>query len=337
MAATHSGLIKVKLLHRRGASVILPELLALGETGDQLIQPQFFYPPILALDGEASAARLWINALDRRREVDSGPILDVSFRHRDRLAVFDDHSEVYRCSIVTDHAPDDLIVGSARQRNDGGIDLKLYHHTADETLPLIRASQHVRGSPWNFQGVRKLENVAYAYFTSLQQIESEHDLRSVAMASDEPLGLRLDTTHEPTPDVVLDVMRGATRDRTAALGLWIPAEVISTPHVWMHNGFSVYYEVVHPWIYRVGLQPDQDLDFHDDAATPMPTALKRFDYAILGDCTTISGLVAPYDEEDTTETFHIQNLGGRTLFEFWAFHANTPLHRPPNEPPAFQA
>jgi hypothetical protein len=176
-----------------------------------------------------------------------------------------------------------------------------------------------------------LTNVAYAYFTNLQQVTTEQDLQSIAMASSGRLPLRLDTSPDTwPPDLVLDVYRGSTRGREATLRLWVPAEVISTPHIWQHVGPTVTYEITHPWIYRVGLQPGRHLDFRDREATPDPAALRRFDYAVIGDCTTISGLEAPFDEENTNHTFSVQDLGGANLFDFWRHHANTPLHEPPS-------
>ena len=150
------------------------------------------------------------------------------------------------------------------------------------------------------------------------------------MASGGRLAFRLDTSPDPwRPDLVLDVYRGSTRDRHATLRLWVPAEVISTPHIWQHAGRSVEYEIVHPWIYRIGLQPGSHLDFRDREATPDPAGLKRFDYAVIGDCTTLSGLEAPFDEENTEHTFVVQDLGDVNLFDFWRHHSNTPLHAPP--------
>ena len=157
--------------------------------------------------------------------------------------------------------------------------------------------------------------MAYAYFTSLSQVTSEADLQDMAMASNGRIPLWLDTNAGATPDLVLDVYRASTRDRNASLELWIPAEAISTPYVWMREGFSVCYELAHPWIHRIGLRPGQRLDFAGGTATPGPGALRRFDYAVLGDCSTVSGLEAPYDEENTGETFRVQSLEDTNLFD----------------------
>lgn len=336
MTKTWSGLVKVKLLHRDGGSVLLPDLVVVGAKGNQWVQPQFFHAPLLAWDDDNATATIWIGALDRTRQEAGGLDLKVTFRRTDRKAVLDDHAELYRCEITTEHSPARLAVGKARRRDDGGIDLRLYHHTTRESLALIHQSNHVRGSAWNFQGTRELANVAYAYFTSLSSITTEADLLSMAMASSASLPLRLDNNIGNKPDVVLKVYRASTRDRTATLRLWMPAEVISTPHVWKHTGLSVYYEIAHPWIYRVGQHPGHNLDFADGEAIPKADALKRFDYAVLGDCSTVAGLEAPYDEENTAQTLLVQPLNQTNVFDFWAANANTVLHAPPQEEQIFQ-
>jgi hypothetical protein len=312
-----------------------PELIIVGEKGDQWVQPQFFHAPLLALDDNDGMATIWIDALDRTRQAAGGLELIVTFRRADREAAVGDQSELYRCEIVTDHSPETLAVGKARQRADGGIDIRLYHHTTREALALIHQSGHVRGSAWNFQGTRKLANVAYAYFTSMRHITKEADLRSMAMASSGRIPLRLDTNAGDTPDLVLDVYRASTLDRRSTLQLWVPAEAISTPHVWRHTNHSVYYEITHPWIYRVGLEPGRQLDFAGGAATPATDALRRFDYAVLGDCSTVAGLEAPYDEENTAQTFLVQPLDETNLFNVWAENANIPMHAPPRDRQTF--
>ena len=72
MTRTWSGFIKVKLLHRQGASVLLPELVLVGADGDLWVQPQYFHAPLLALDENGGTATMWIGALDRTRQAGSG-------------------------------------------------------------------------------------------------------------------------------------------------------------------------------------------------------------------------------------------------------------------------
>src|SRR6185437_12645199 len=44
----YSGFIKFKLAHGKGLTVIIPDLLFLGKTGERWIQPLAFGPPLLS-------------------------------------------------------------------------------------------------------------------------------------------------------------------------------------------------------------------------------------------------------------------------------------------------
>lgn len=337
MTRTWSGFIKVKLLHREGASVLLPELVIMGTDGDLWVQPQFFFAPLLQWHEDSGRATVWVGALDRTRQVGGGLDLTVTLGQTDRVAALDDRSEIYGCEISTEHSPATLAVGRARGRSDGGFDVALFHHTTEEALALIHESGHLQGSAWNFQGTRKLENVAYAYFTSMSQVTCEEDLQNMAMASIGGIPLQLDTNLGHIPDLFLKVYRASTRDRNATLKLWVPAEAISTPHIWKRRDRSIYYEIAHPWIHRIGLRPGRHLDFADGTATPASGALRRFGYAVLGDCSTLAGLVAPYDEENTAETFRVQSLEDTNLFDFWVENANTDLYVQPLDKQTFSS
>jgi hypothetical protein len=330
------GFVKIKMLHRAGGTILLPEIVVIGGAGNQWVQPQFVHAPLFSFADDGLGVKISLGALDHSRHHRGGLECELTFRRSDRCAALADRSEVYRCHVETAHSPAQLSVGRARVRADGGIDVCLYHHTAEETLRLIHESRHVRGSPWNYQGTRELTNVSYAYFTSIRSVSTEADLQSIAMASRGKIGLRLDTNRSSDPDLLLDVYRESTSDRRATLKLWVPGETISTPHIWQHAGLAVHYEVTRPWIYRVGLRPRAHLDFLDGCATPDPASLKRFDYAVIGDCNTTIGLEAPFDEENTSETFVVEDLTGTNLFDFWRDHANAQLHTSPSITPTFR-
>ena len=146
------------------------------------------------------------------------------------------------------------------------------------------------------------------------------------MSGTAKLPLRLDQSpNDAPPDLVLDVYRERTENRVKRISLWVPAEDVSPSHFFEHHSQGVTYEVAHPWIYRVGLQPGATYGFIGNVATPSQDGLKRFDYLVLGDCRTPAGLAAPYDEEVTGEVFQIQDLDGSTIFEFWRDHHNETL------------
>jgi len=57
------------------------------------------------------------------------------------------------------------------------------------------------------------------------------------------------------------------------------------------------------------------------------SALKTFDYVVVGDCSTLVGLTAAYDEEDTTHIMKLERVPqGRTLLDFWFEYANQDLY-----------
>lgn len=213
----------------------------------------------------------------------------------------------------------------AQRRRSGPAPLS---HTTAANKRSILSSGEVWGSAWNFQGNKRLDNVSYAYFTSLDRIADRDDLKRMAMAHDGRLALRLDQSPPGAPpDVVLDVYRESTENRRARIGLWVPAEHIAPSHIWEHTTDRVEYEVTHPWIYRIGLAPGGRYAFERDTAVLTQLGVKCFEYLVLGDCTTKSGLAAPYDEEDTSGTFLIESLTGQTVFGFWRQNANTALWR----------
>ena len=325
------------MLHRVGGTILLPEVIILGGAGSQWAQPQFVHAPIVMSGNHDAFATVRVAVVDPSRKIERGLDCEIQFHRDDLIGSTSDRAQVYACQISSDFSPAQLAVGRARCGIDGAIDLRLFHHTTRGALTLIHSSGHVRGSAWNYQGTRELANVAYAYFTDLRRIRSEMDLQCIAMASRGRLAFQLDTSSGSAPDLVLDVYRASTRDRNALLDLWVPAHAVSTPHIWQHVRPPVVYEVAHPWIFRVGLEPGSVLDFDRGVATPDVSALRCFDYAVIGDCTTIAGLEAPFDEENTAQTFVVQDLAGTDVFEFWESNANTSLHEDPADTQAFKS
>jgi hypothetical protein len=84
----HKGYIKCKLVHGRGYSVIVPDLLLLGRDGCLWLQPLAFYPNQLAnRDGKITCAM----AID----VSCGNRVFVEFTSNDFVARLSDSSELY--------------------------------------------------------------------------------------------------------------------------------------------------------------------------------------------------------------------------------------------------
>ncbi len=122
----------------------------------------------------------------------------------------------------------------------------------------------------------------------------------------------------------MTVDRSSTRDRDATIPVWLPVGLISPNHLLRFvPPDGAYYEVVLPEVVRVGLQPGRSLAIQDDRVTADAGDLRTFDYVICGDASTTEGLAAPYDEENTRQVLHLENLQVEDVFEFWLRNMNT--------------
>jgi hypothetical protein len=317
--AAYSGLIKLKLVHADGFSLILPELIVIEIDGWKWFQPKFFSPSLISILDEGNAYCQF------NVDTDTDARLFIGLTKDQLLRQYVDGSQVYKCQVSGPAALDGFASGKCNVDENSDIKLQLFHHTLPETISKIRDCGYFLGSPWNVQGNKKLVNVAYAYFTSLPAIQSDDDLRRIAMASDGKIHL-LPTNATSNRDIVtVDVYRQSTWDRRSSMTVFVATDLIGPQHVWRHapQGLPVYYEVCHPSISRVGLQPGQVLRISGDQIDPAGDELKRFSYVVLGDADDPNGLVAPYDEEHTRSLFHIENCGDQTFFDFWVTHANT--------------
>lgn len=330
----HNGWLKCRLLHGQGYSLIVPDQIYLERAGLLWIQPLAFGPNRLAkLSDEEFVCDLDI-------DVSCGHRLRLRFFNHDHVLDMADGSQLFKCKI---RGPADLhtfATGNAEWGSGGVPYIRLFHHTTPEAVPLILGSRQFRSSPWNIQGASKqLQNVAYAYFTPLDAIKCESDLRKIAMSEGGTIELRRDGFTPPPillPDYLerfkndilqLQVYRCDPTKREANVDMWIDASVLAPQHVYRHDeGGPVYYELPHPFIHRVGAVPGNTIGFDDKRRIHRHTGLKHFDYVVVGDCTVLSGLAAPYDEEDTTHILKIERIpAGQTLLAFWFAHGNTDL------------
>lgn len=316
--AIYDGLVKLKLVHANGFSLLLPELIVIDIDGWKWFQPKFFSACLISFSENAAYGQFNVDT-DRGARLFIGITKDRFVRH------YADRSQIYRCRIAGPTALEDFATGTCTVEKDSNIQLRLFHHTLPATIDKIRECGYFLGSPWNIQGNKKLENVAYAYFTSLPVIQSDNDLRHIAMASDAKIHL-LPTNGTSRRDVItIDVYRQSTCDRRASMEVIVPAELVASQHIWRHapHGEPVYYEVSHSSIARIGLLPGRALPFADHQIKPVGDEIKRFDYVVLGDADDPEGIVAPYDEEHTQDLFLIENCSAETFFDFWDRHANT--------------
>lgn len=337
-AATHDysiqyqGRIKLRLIHATTGTIFLPDVLFVDGDAPFWLQPQWVYPPQLHMPMDIAVFGVAVANVHG-----DDLIVEITFNGSGLLTSHDDHSQVYECTIA---GPRDLKryqAGRAVGRHDGGIDLRLHHITNKASKKLIKTSGEIWGSPWNFQGTKELANCSYAYFTSLKKIQDEYDLRRIAMATSGWLPMVLDQSTGQQPDHVIKVYRESTENRTAPIPVWVPAEHVASSHVWKHTTHMVEYEMNAPWIFRIGLRPGGSYYLSGDRAAKAQPDLKRFDYLVIGDCTTIEGLEAPFDEENTSQTFHMADLDGATVFDYWRQNANQALWQAPSETQQFGA
>ncbi len=137
------------------------------------------------------------------------------------------------------------------------------------------------------------------------------------------LGFRLDQNFSDHPDLILDVYRENTLNGRHTSTQWVDASLLAPQPIFKHSppGNAVYYEIVLPFTYRVGLKPDTVLNIVDDQVEA--TDIKQLGFFILGDATSLEGLKAPFDEEDTKEKLKIERQNGSsTNLDFWVEHSN---------------
>jgi len=322
----YEGFIKLRLGHSEGRSYLIPDLLiAVG--GLRYFLPSFFSPPRLGFNLEPGKHVAMFDFDVGGARASELQRLHVSVRSEDRVFVYDDGAQLYRCSFDGPPGLASYAKGECRRSPAGDFLLRVYHHTTPANASSIRAGGELWSSAWNLAGTRRLANVAYGYFTTLPRIRNEDDLRLIAMASD---GLiQFQTTSERLREEVisLKVYRGDTRDRTAALAFDIPCGLITPPHLLLHPPVGVepaYYEVVSPEIVRVGVVPSAKLRLTGAEVSLNAGDHRRFDYVIIGDAQSPSGLAAPYEEEETQQITHLEKLDGSTdFFEFWITHQNS--------------
>jgi hypothetical protein len=246
---------------------------------------------------------------------------------RDRLVrSYGDGSFLFRCRVA---APIEYRANSGPRCTidaEHVIWLDLFHHTTEGARSSIRSDRHFRGSRWNVQGTKTLSNVEYVYFTDLDKIRTDADLKRIAMASDGVLHLLTTNGTVPQDVIPLKVYRQSTCDRQYTLRIRVPAQCIASQHVWRHdaNDQAVYYEAAHQQIFRIGIEPRTVLPFDDDTVVVSRASLKHFEYVVLGYAVTKTGLVAPYNEEDTRELFKIERCDDP--FAFWKSHPNRDLY-----------
>lgn len=323
---TYEGFIKVHLAHGDVGSVIIPDQITIREAGWRFYQPSFFGPCQIGFNLEPGLhqARFSVDIGGPRETAPTRVIVTIRSDHL--LRRYEDGSFVYRCRIEGPRLIQRFAAGRCDWLDEGDFALRIFHLTTPTNFPLIRRSGELWSSPWNLAGVRRLENVAYCYLTSLDRARDEEDLARIAMASGGTLRFQTTSMRAIEEVVELPVYRDSTTGRTSAMSLKVPWELISPPHLLLHQPLfdHAYYEVVGPEIFRVGMLPGRSLKIKGQNLFADQDDKKRFDYIVLGTASTRDGLIAPYDEEGTRMVMHLERLPpDQSLFDFWLANQNT--------------
>ena len=320
-----SGFIKCKLLHAEGLSVIVPDQIYWQKERLYWIQPLFFSPNIIFFTEEDSICNIYV-------DISFGRILRIRFNSSDFIRRFDDKSELFKCEILGPPDIREYSTGEAYLDENNVPFLRLFHHTDKKGFDGINSSGQYWLAEWNIRGNKKLSNVGFVYFTSLDKIKFKEDLVEIAMMSKDHSGkfaLTLDSSPYGKPDtVMLDIYRESTANRRHTLAHWVNSTYLAPQPLHRHllPGNPAFYAVVEPYIYRIGAEPDKVIEHHDDKIDSSDDVIKRFDYLILGDANTVAGLEAPFDEENTEKIFKIADVGdSANMLDYWQEHSNQDL------------
>jgi hypothetical protein len=330
-----NGWIKCRLLHGPGHSLIVPDQLVFENDGLKWIQPLAFTAPMLGkLDEDQIVCDLNI-------DISCGHNVRVRFFNHDFVRNFPDGSQLFKCEILGPSNLYEYSTGDAEWDTENNLYLRLFHHTTSDSWEKIKLSGHFRTSPYNIQGTTKhLQNVSYTYLTPLDKIATEGDLKCIAMAPEGIIQLCRDGCEVPTflnpgweeaykNDILqLPVYACDPSKRDMSVETWVDSATLAPQHIYRHDeGAAVYYELPHAFIHRIGAEPKGHVLFDNRNRIHQQAGLKMFDYVVVGDCTTIAGLRAPYDEEDTTHIMKIERIPDTlTMLNFWFSRGNQDLY-----------
>lgn len=319
----HHGYLKCRLVHKKNGSFVLPDVLMASGRNQAFYSPQFFFPNHIAFfggDGSADFCKFRLGLLGK---VD----VEIIFFRTRLVKQCSDGSFIYKCAFNTiDTKQLPAPQGTWRKRGRQ-FELALYHHTTKKGEKGIKKSQELWSSSWNIQGTQKLANIAYGYFTSIPKIKNVFDLMEVAMADNGlafflPTNARVDALLATS----LPVYQRNPQDIEVPLMFWVDVEVISPSHLWMHPPIddAVYYEIVLPKVFRIGVEPNQTIPFAGNRLNLASRDCHNFKYVIVGDADTHQGLTAPYHEEETLQVAKVDvTAKGTEIIGRWHEVQNT--------------
>ena len=312
----YTGYIKCKLVHGKGYSLVIPDQIYL-QIGDELhwIQPLYFSGSLVARFDHCDICDLSI-------DISQGYALKLRFENKGVVKRLKDGSFLYSCEILAPKFLHRYTTGPVKLINSRPL-IKLFHHTKKELKASILADAHFHTSPWNIQGNKKCTNIAFLYMTSLPKIECVTDLQQIAMSNFGQLAFRRDDNYTDNPDLILDVYRESTNERTHTISAWVYTDELAPQPCFRHLPQSEpgYHEIVCPFIHRIPSKPGGVVGIQDGILEPQQ--LMPLYHAVVGDATTIEGLRAPYDEEDTKELLKTEQIElPDDIMSFWMEQPN---------------
>lgn len=311
-----------------GDSIIIPDYILLDNGG--WIQPLFFTPPRLVNMDDDQLCYLYI-------DIQGGETIKVRFYSSAFKCAFSDKSHLYACEIF---GPIDLerYTSGVYLEEENNILLNLFHHTNDPGFDGITESNSLWSSRWNYRGSKECLNFNFVYFTHIPEIKYDSDLITVAMSKDGNMDYFIDSFIVPKSvpanyrEVYKDyiytaqVYRSTSSDRNCTIELSVPIEFIDAKHLYLHHqGRGFFYEVCFPYIHRVKTQPKSIITFNGEYTIERKNPIVHSDYAIIGDAQYKDGLAAPFEEEDTSFIFKIEDCGDQTIHDYWFANANQDL------------
>lgn len=142
------GLVKVRLVHAKHGSVLLPDHIFVRDAAAFWLQPRWVYAPILDLALQGSTV-LYVGVANK---VQADPIIEVRFDGGGLVADLPDRSQLYECHVNASADVTPFRSGRWRPRPDGGVNLRLYHHTTKPNKKSILASREIWGLPLELPG-----------------------------------------------------------------------------------------------------------------------------------------------------------------------------------------
>lgn len=327
----YNGIVKCKLMHGEGNSIYVPDQIYLERKGKWgWIQPLAFHPHVVFRFSDYITVQLFIDISCRQT-------IRLKFKNHDLLRNHPDCSQTYSCEISGPKELFDYTTEEAFFSTDNRPYIRLYHHTSTAAREAILRSKHFKTGSCNFQGTtRRLKNVGYVYFTPIDRLLDNTDLNAIAMSNKGEILLLKDGVNLPgrlTADWVKQNSQNILRypvytpdlsKKESTVGVWVDAATLAPMHLHRHEGSNAaFYALALPFVQRIGTQPGGRVSFDNDMCVHYSPELRAFEYIVVGDCTTLDGLSAPYEEEDTKQIMKIECVPeGVCLLDFWFSEGN---------------